>query len=74
MGVMSEKSPEHCAGQAYGVLFFGAAVIGALMAAYFWVGMRTVNPKILDRGVGDTGRGICASCAVPRRVPGGIAI
>jgi hypothetical protein len=74
MGVMSEKSPEHCAEQAYGVLFFGAAVIGALMAAYFWVSLRTVNPKILDRGVGGTGPGICASCADPRRIPRGIEI
>ena len=74
MGIMTEKSPEHCAGQAYGVLFFGAAVIGALMAAYIWVDMRTVKPKILDGGFADKGRGICASCAAPRRVPGGIAI
>ena len=73
MGIMSETSLEHCAGQARGVLLFGAVVIGALMAVYFWVGMRTVNPKIVDRGA-DTGRGICASCAAPRRVPGGIAI
>jgi hypothetical protein len=70
---MSEKSSEHRAGQAWGVLLFGAVVIGALMAVY-WAGVRTVNPKILDRGVADTGRGICASCAAPRKVPGGIAI
>jgi hypothetical protein len=74
MGAMSEKSPEHCAGQAYGVLFFGTAVIGALMAAYIWVGMRTVNPKILDGGFANKGRGICVTCATPRRRPGGIAI
>lgn len=68
MGLMSDKAPEHFAGQACGVLLFGTVVIGALMAVYFWVGMRTVNPAA------DTGRGICASCAAPRQVPGGIAI
>jgi hypothetical protein len=67
---MSETSPEHRAGQAWGVLVFGAVTIGALMAVYFWTGMRTVNPQILDRGVSGTGRGICASCAAPRQVRG----
>jgi hypothetical protein len=70
---MSEKSSEHGAGQAWGVLLFGAVVIGALMAVY-WASVRTINQKFLDRGGADTGRGICASCAAPRKVPRGIAI
>ena len=69
---MSEKSPKRYAGQACGVLLFGAVVIGALMAVYFWVDMRT--PKFPDRGAADSGRGPCASCAAPRQLRGGIAI
>ena len=40
---MSEKSPEHRAAQAWGVLLLGAVAIGALMAIYFWVGVRGVG-------------------------------
>jgi hypothetical protein len=70
---MSEISPEHRAGQAWDVLLFGAVAIGVLMAVYIWTDMRTINPKILDRGA-DTGRGICVSCAAPPHVRRGIAI
>jgi hypothetical protein len=71
---MSEKSSEHHAGQAWGVLLFGAVVVGALTAVYFWVDARTIKPKILDRGFADRGHRMCPSCAAPRKVPGGIAI
>jgi len=37
---MSEKSSEQRAGQAWGVLLLGVVVVGALLAAYFWFGMR----------------------------------